>query len=298
MKSEAKAGLRAALLAGMIVSAGLAPAIAAAQQGQVNPGGGEVRGLNGGASPTTRLLAPPPPPPPEVGTALSPPTSKRVTDRSSLNGTWDLYNDRNNPALAPTPAIPPAPLKPQYQARMEARQKALQEAAARYQPIAENAADCLPEGFPGMLRASFPMEVLVTPGQITMVNEAFNQVRRIYLDEPQGVPGKVEPVWFGHAVAKWEGDTLVVDTIGVKEEAGFRNNPHSDKMRITERIRMIDKDHFRDDLTVVDPETMTGPWKFAYVYKRLPGYKMQEYVCEANRIFHDENGAQRLKVSQ
>ena len=62
-------------------------------------------------------------------------------------------------------------------------------------------------------------------------------------------------------------------------------------------MRMIDADHFENDVTVEDPEYLTGPWKWKWIYQRRPDYKMYEYVCEENREFADpETGAQRMKV--
>ena len=239
-----------------------------------------------------------PPPAPIAPQYLSPPTSKRVTDTSGINGVWETWLGRNDPAHPPSPNIPPAPLKPEYQAKVDATARANREATAKGLPPTTAWSQCLPEGFPSMMRSgSFAVEMLVTPGQVTMINELLNQVHRIYLDEPQGRIGEVEPVFFGHSVGHWEGDTLVVDTIGVKEDALFRDTPHSDQQRIVERIRLISPDWLEDQTTIEDPVVLTGPWKFTWIMKRNNPAKLQEYVCEANREY-DDNGAQRLRVSR
>ena len=82
------------------------------------------------------------------------------------------------------------------------------------------------------------MEILETPGRVTVIQEAYNQVRRIYLNEPAIAPEDAEPRYAGNSTARWEGGTLVVSTVGVKESVRFRNVPHSAKMRITERLRL------------------------------------------------------------
>jgi hypothetical protein len=238
------------------------------------------------------------PPAPIDPQYLSPPTSKRVTDKSSINGVWETWLGRNDPAHPPSPNIPPAPLKPEYQAKVDAATRANREASSKGKPPTTAWSQCLPEGFPSMMRSgSFAVEILVTPGQVTMINELLNQVHRIYLDEPQGKIGEVEPVFFGHSVGHWEGDTLVVDTIGVKEDALFREMPHSDQQRITERIRLLSPDWLEDQTTIEDPVVLTAPWKFTWIMKRNNAAKLQEYVCENNREF-DDSGAQRLKVSR
>ena len=79
----------------------------------------------------------------------------------------------------------------------------------------------------------------------------------------------------------------------------FRNAPHSAAMRIHERMRRIDADHFENDVTVEDPEFLTGPWKWKWVYQRRPNYKMYEYVCEDNREYADPvTGKARMRINK
>jgi hypothetical protein len=156
---------------------------------------------------------------------------------------------------------------------------------------------CMPEGMPGMMGATFPMEILETPGQVTVIQEAFNQVRRVYLDAPAIAPEDAEPRFAGHSTGRWTGNVLVVETVGVKESSRFRNVPHSSRMRITERIRLVNDEILEDQVTIEDPEFLTKPWTWAWMYKRWPGYRIEEYVCEDNRYFEDpELRYQRLKV--
>jgi hypothetical protein len=68
-------------------------------------------------------------------------------------------------------------------------------------------------------------------------------------------------------------------------------------MQIDERIRLLSPDLFQDEITVTDPVYLTQPWTFKWMYKRNPGYKMLEYVCEANREYRDpDTGGTRLKI--
>ena len=215
-----------------------------------------------------------------------------------LNGAWDRYGTVNiDPRVTSAPPVSAPPLKQIYKAEWEAQQKAAREADARGQPQYGGYAQCLPDGMPAMMMAMFPMEVLQTPGQITIIQEAYNQVRRIYLNQKQIPIDDAEPGFWGHSVGHWQGDTLLVNTVGIKEEVRFRGVPHSPNMQIDERIRMLSKDIFEDQVTVTDPEYLTEPWKFTWKYLRKPGYKILEYVCEANREYQDpQTGGIRMRI--
>ena len=223
-------------------------------------------------------------------------------DPHDFSGTWDRYptpgDARRDSTVTPPPAdAPEAPLKPQYLTAYRAQVKATADAFARGEPPVTNYVKCLPDGMPTMMQGMFPMEVLQTRGQVTIIQEAYNQVRRIYLGEKQIAIEDAEPEFWGHSVGHWEGDTFVVDTIGIKENVRFKNAPHSDQMRISERIKVLAPDYFEDRVTITDPVYLTGPWSWTWMYKRKPGYKINEYVCEDNREFPDpDKGTQRLRL--
>jgi hypothetical protein len=239
---------------------------------------------------------------PVMAPAQSKPGKDVEKARALLNGAWNRYPDlgeKPDPAIAPAPPIPPPPLKPEHLEAWQARQKANREAEQRGEPVYSNYARCLPDGMPSMMMAMFPLEVLQTPGQITIIEEAYNQVRRIWLDQEQVAIDDAEPGFWGHSVGHWEGDTLVVDTVGIKDYVRFRDAPHSNQMRISERMRAISPDMFQNEVTVTDPVFLTGPWSFRYLYKRKPGYKLYEYVCEDNRQYEDpETGGTRLRIEK
>jgi len=241
---------------------------------------------------------------PAVSMAAKAP-AKTGFDPHFFTGAWDRYPAPGDSGRDPTVKAeipkdaPPAPLKPEYKAEYDARQKMIAEANMAGKPIATGYTHCLPDGMPTMMMGMFPMEVLQTPGQITIIQEAYNQVRRIYLNEQQIAVDDAEPGFWGHSVGHWEGDELVVDTIGIKDYVRFRDVPHSDQMRIDERMKVLDANHFQDQVTVTDPKYLTGPWTWTWMYKRRPGYKMYEYVCEDNREYADPvTGQARLRVTQ
>lgn len=223
-------------------------------------------------------------------------------DRKDFSGTWDRYTppppaERTATTIEPAATIPPPPLKPEFLPAYEAEQKKFADATAAGEPIATNYTHCIPDGMPTMMQGMFPMEVLQTRNQVTIIQEAYNQVRRIYLGYTLPAVEDAEPGFWGHSTGKWEGDDFVVETVGIKEYVRFRNAPHSAAMRIHERMRMIDADHFENEVTVEDPEYLTGPWKWKWIYQRRPDYKMYEYVCEDNREYADpKTGKARLRI--
>jgi len=230
--------------------------------------------------------------------------SSAAVDKPDFSGVWEgAARGAPSPRAAgvspnaggAAPASAP-PLKPELVAAYQAELKRLADADQRGEPITSQGTMCLPQGMPGMMLAIFPMEVIQTRGQVTIIEEAFTQVRRIYIGEEPPKLEDAEPGFYGHSGGKWDGDTLVVDTVGIKTNVLYRSVPHSEEMRIHERMRVLDADHWEDQVTITDPKYLTGPWTWTWTYQRRPGYKMYEYVCEDNREFADPvTGAQRMR---
>ena len=132
---------------------------------------------------------------------------------------------------------------------------------------------------------------------VTLIGEAFSEVRRIYIGKKQLPLDDIAPGYYGRSVGRWDGDTLVVDTIGIKESVqGYSNLPHSEKMHITERIRRVSADRLDDQVTIEDPETLEKPVVYTLVYRLLKDYEMVEFVCDNNREYIDENNIVRMKM--
>ena len=230
--------------------------------------------------------------------SASPPDVAHAQSAAAITGSWVPFGGRGaDPKLAPPPATPLV-LKPAYAKAYEAQRAADAEATKRGEPPASQAVLCRPYGFPRMMAvASYPIEILQTPGQITIVTEAFSEVRRIYLDQPQLPIDEVPPGYYGHSVGRWDKDTLVIDTVGIKENVpGYNGMPHSSRMRITERLRLVTPDVLHDQITIDDPVVLEKPVTYTLAYRRMPGYKMVEFVCENNREYIDEQGRVRMKL--
>jgi hypothetical protein len=217
----------------------------------------------------------------------------------NLTGAWvPMQGGRGAaPGTAPPPATPLL-LKPEFRGKYEAQRAADAEATKRGEPPASAAVLCNPYGMPRMLSvASYPVEILQTPGQVTMITEAFSEVRRIYLGQPQLPIDEVPPGYYGHSVGRWEKDTLVIDTVGIKESVpGYQNMPHSNRLRITERIRLVAPDVLHDQVTLDDPVVLEKPVTYTHAYRRMPDYKMVEFVCENNREYIDAEGKVRMRL--
>ena len=217
-----------------------------------------------------------------------------------ISGAWGPYRGGRgaDPKLAPPPASPMV-LKPEYAKPYEQRRAAETEASNRGEPLATAAVLCVPYGMPSMMSvAVYPIEVIETTKQITVVAEAFSEVRRIYMDRPQIKIDDVPPGYYGRSVGKWEGDTLVVDTVGIKESVQYQRMPHSDQMRITERIHLVAPDTLHDQITIEDPVVLEKPYTYTLAYRRIPNYEMVEFVCDNNREYVDDKGVVHLRVQE
>ncbi len=216
-----------------------------------------------------------------------------------FGGVWGPYRGGRgaDPKLAPPPATPLV-LKPQFVKDYETKRAADAEANRRGEQIATGAIQCIPYGMPAMMSvAVYPIEIIQTPKQMTIIQEAFSEVRRIYLDTPQLPIDEVPPGYHGRSVGRWEASALVVDTVGIKESVQYQRIPHSDKMRIVERMRLVTPDILHDQITIEDPVTLEKPYTYTLAYRRIPGYEMVEFVCaENNREYVDENGIVRMRV--
>jgi hypothetical protein len=104
-------------------------------------------------------------------------------------------------------------------------------------------ANCVPPGLPVIMQQPFPIEFLFTPGRVSIITESYSMVRRVYTDGSK-LPAEPDPTYLGTSVGHWEGATLVIETIAILPEtsplAGITG--HSDKMRVTERVRLIEPD--------------------------------------------------------
>ena len=227
-------------------------------------------------------------------------TSAAFPQAPDLTGVWGIYRGGRgaDPKLA-APAPSPLVLKPEYAKPYETRRAAEADAAKRGEQLANTSVLCVPYGVPTMMSvAIYPVEIIQTAKQVTIIGEAFSEVRRVYLDRPQDKLEDVAPGYYGHSVGHYESGDLLVDTVGIKPSvSGYRGMPHSDQMHITERFHLVAADILHDQITIDDPVVLEKPVTYTVAYKRMPAtYEMVEFVCDNNREFIDDKGVVRLKV--
>jgi hypothetical protein len=142
---------------------------------------------------------------------------------------------------------------------------------------------CTHAGVPGFHLYGFqPLYFVQTPKEIVMIYSHDQQVRRVYLDVPHSANPK--PSWYGESVGHYEGDTLVVDTIGLNDKT-FVNNfrtPHTEKLHVVERFKLVDAGKaMQVDITFEDPDAFNAPWSVMQRYDRIER-PMDEQICAEN----------------
>src|SRR5882724_3615768 len=178
---------------------------------------------------------------------------------------------------------------------------------------------CWPEPVPYLFKHA-AMQMLQLPDQIVMLFNENHEVRRVRMNQPH--PAKVRPSWHGDAVSHYEGDTLVIDTVGIKTDRKFAmidlfGTPYTDKLRVVERYRLLDLDGVKGDLardakenwrpggpvnpnykdkylkvqfTIEDEGAFTTPWTATMVYLR-DYLEWPEVACAENQLgfYHDKD---------
>lgn len=131
---------------------------------------------------------------------------------------------------------------------------------------------------------TMPVEIIQTPGQITMNLGVLHDIRRIYLDGIGHTVG-ADPSFNGDSVGHWDGDTLVVETNNVRAGTLDRDGvPYSDKLTAVERIRRVSPTRLEIETTLTDPEAFAEPFTLKRAYVPMPpGSRFEEYLCENNR---------------
>jgi len=150
---------------------------------------------------------------------------------------------------------------------------------------------CWPMGTPAfLLYPAQPIYFVQTPEQVLIISQMDQQVRHVYLNKFHAE--NVKPSWYGESVGHYEGDTLVVDTIGTNDQTWVDNyrTPHSDKLHTIERFRLInDGQTLEVNLHVVDPGAFTMPWNAIQRYDRVDQGPLMEFICPENNA-HEEIG--------
>ena len=198
-------------------------------------------------------------------------------------------------AGAPGAAAPPRPvlvldgregrpdnapkLTPEYLARWEVIRKSRMAGSPEYDPNVR----CVSGGMPNMMSMTYGMEIQQTADRITIYGELNDVYRRIYLDGRKP-SAKVldDPTFAGYSTGHWEADTLVVDTVAIREDALFDTfSPHSDQFTVRERIRFVSPGVLEDQFTDMDPKALIEPFHSVRTYRKAapPNDELREFSC-------------------
>ena len=241
-----------------------------------------------------------------LATVVAPANAKPAARAKVPNimGVYEIYpdpfaGDANTFKELPVPGGGPKlrePYASQWKAKRDERDAKLKAGT----PLVDPSTQCLPEGMPMIMGAIFPLQILQTPGQVTVLAEFLTQTRRIYLNVPMPKPDDNAPSYYGFSSGHWEGDTLVVTTKGVREDVQFFEIPHSADMTSKERIRSPKPGYLEDRIEIDDPKMLLEPYRFTFGYKRNDHYRIMEYYCsrEDPLLNFNKDGTVTMKTDQ
>jgi len=146
---------------------------------------------------------------------------------------------------------------------------------------------CLPYGFTSQIFSPYAQQWIQAPNHLVIRHEFMNNFSRVIPLDGRPHPKDLEPTWGGHSVGHWEGDTLVIDTVGLKE--WWLDNPHpkgslwhSDAAHVIERVKWIAPRIVSYEVTMDDPKIWTKPWTEEFLMVLHPKWDLLEFVCNEN----------------
>ena len=189
--------------------------------------------------------------------------------RPNLEGTWRLSPGLGTPRLSPDPPFQPW------------AEQFFKEAQSGERP--DPGAWCLAPGVPRIMKAPYPFEVFQRDNRVDLLHEYQHIVRRIWTDG-RGHPQNLDPTWMGHSIGKYEGDTLVVDTVGLNDRTWLDPSgaPHSEQLHVIERFMRVSPSRLNVEITIDDPKTYTRTWTVVLTYDLKPDWEIYEFICEEN----------------
>ena len=170
-------------------------------------------------------------------------------------------------------------LTPEYLAKWEVIRKSRMAGSSEFDPNAR----CISAGMPNMMSMTYGMEVQHTKDKLTMYGELNDVYRRIFLDGRKPSQKILDdPTFAGYSTGRWDGDTLVVDTVAIREDALFDTfSPHSDQFTVRERIRFASPGILENRITVTDPKALLEPFTSVRSYRKVaaPNDELREFSC-------------------
>jgi hypothetical protein len=143
---------------------------------------------------------------------------------------------------------------------------------------------CMPPGVPRIDYAGGPFKILQTPGVTAFLYEALvGMIFRQVFTDGRTLPDQSDQTWLGNSVGRWDGDTFVVETNGLRDGGWLdtkKGRPHSDALRVTERFHRTDFGHMDLAITINDPKAYLKPWTAIAKVNLLPDTELIEAFCE------------------
>jgi len=145
---------------------------------------------------------------------------------------------------------------------------------------------CFPPGTPRIYLQPFPVQFINAPKEILILYEYDHTVRQIFTDG-RTHPDDVIPTYMGHSIGKWDGDTLVVDTVGFNEKTWLDRDghQHSDQLHVVERFHRVDMNTMTVDITMDDAKALAKPWVTQLHFQLRPEWDIMELACTDNQAF-------------
>jgi hypothetical protein len=234
---------------------------------------------------------------------LTAPAPRTPDGKPDFSGVWDAIRPgggRGGAQATPQPANPPAtdgpplatfgniaanmkeplPLEPWARELMEKRK-------------GDNSKDnpdahCLPMGLMQFHTHPMPRKIIQTPKEMVIIYEANHGLRQIYLDG-RALPGKdAEPWWYGYSVGHWEGDTLLVETTGYRDDVWLdvQGTPMTSAAKTIERFRRPNFGAMQIDVTIDDPKAYTKPFTVRVSHRLSADNELMEFICQDRDASH------------
>jgi hypothetical protein len=147
-------------------------------------------------------------------------------------------------------------------------------------------ADCLPPGVPAATMLPFPFQIVHRSDVVAILYEAYHQFRIAPIGQEHAE--YLAPAWMGHSVARWDGDTLVLDVRGFNDRTVIAGHRHTEDLRVLEHYRRTAYDTIAYDAYVSDPHVFAEALHYSGTLKLHPEWEIGEYVCAENNQNYDE----------
>ena len=148
-------------------------------------------------------------------------------------------------------------------------------------------ASCFPTGMPRLMTELLPFEIIQLHDRVLILFEKDYAVSHIWTDGRK-LPEDPDPSYMGQSAGRWDGDTLVVNTIGLKDITWLdrTGHPHSDALRVEWRLHRVKHDILQIDWTFDDPKAFTKPWTGKSMYRYHPEWTLEEFISCEDRLLH------------